>query len=79
MTTQLNKTVLASAALATAALGAAALLYRKFGHRHEHDQPGADDEAPANAETTEVEGLGNIEPGEISPKVDGPNDFGLRS
>lgn len=72
MNTHLNGKVIASVAIATAALGAlgtlAAIAYKKrigFGDKFS---------LPDYPHTVADELLSNVEPGEISPKVDTPTD-----
>ena len=68
----LNGKMVASAAIATAALGALGALAfvckKKYDHRHR----GAGHASSNYADL--AEGLENIEPGELRPKVDMPTD-----
>ncbi|MDE2599100.1 MAG: hypothetical protein KGL40_05705 [Rhodocyclaceae bacterium] len=73
-TMHLNGKMVASAAIATAALGALGALAYVCKKKYDRSHLGPGNSLPAYPDTTAMEGMENIEPGEISPKVDMATD-----
>ena len=70
----LNGKMVASAAIATAALGALGALAFVCKKKYDRSHLGPGNSLPAYPDTTAMDGLENIEPGELKPKVDMPTD-----